>query len=96
MFSVLFSFLYSFYGYIHIILGVYEYLGSLYFESTCMVIYFIKLGRFIEDISKDKTKDAIKKLVTITPQNAILKVDDREKNGLITSYFSSAVQCLNF
>lgn len=79
MFSVLFSFIYSFYGYINIILGVNEYLGSLYFESTCMVIYFIKLGRFIEDISKDKTKDAIKKLVTITPQNAILKVDGREK-----------------
>ena len=79
MFSVLFSFIYSFYGYINIILGVNEYLGSLYFESTCMVIYFIKLGRFIEDISKDKTKDAIKKLVIITPQNAILKVDGREK-----------------
>lgn len=79
MFSVLFSFIYSFYGYINIILGVNEFLGSLYFESTCMVIYFIKLGRFIEDISKDKTKDAIKRLVTITPQNAILKVDGREK-----------------
>ncbi|MBP3919997.1 MAG: copper-translocating P-type ATPase [Bacilli bacterium] len=79
MFSVLFSFLYSFYGYINIILGMNEHLGSLYFESTCMVIYFIKLGRFIEDISKDKTKDAIKKLVTITPQNAILKVDGKEK-----------------
>lgn len=79
MFSVLFSFLYSFYGYINIILGVNEYLGSLYFESTCMVIYFIKLGRFIEDISKDKTKDAIKKLVTITPQDAILKIEGKEK-----------------
>ncbi|MBO5138161.1 MAG: cadmium-translocating P-type ATPase [Bacilli bacterium] len=79
MFGVLFSFLYSLYGYINIILGVNEHLESLYFESTCMVIYFIKLGRFIEDISKDKTKDAIKKLVTITPQNAILKVDGKER-----------------
>ena len=79
MFSVLFSFIYSFYGYINIILRGNAYLGNLYFESTCMVIYFIKLGRFIEDISKDKTKDAIKKLVAITPQNAILKVDGKEK-----------------
>lgn len=79
MCSVLFSFFYSLYGYIGIILGMNEYLGSLYFESTCMVIYFVKLGRFIEDISKDKTKDAIKKLVTITPQNATLKVDGEEK-----------------
>jgi len=79
MLSVLFSFFYSFYGYINIILGMNEQLESLYFESTCMVIYFIKLGRFIENKSKDKTKDAIKKLVTITPQNAILKVDGKEK-----------------
>ncbi len=79
MFSVLFSFLYSFYGYINIILGESEYLGNLYFESTCMVIYFVKLGRFIEDLSKDKTKDAIRKLVTITPQNAILSIDGKEK-----------------
>lgn len=80
MFSVLFSFLYSFYGYINIILGMHEHLTSLYFESTCMVLYFIKLGRFIEDISKDKTKEALKKLVMITPQNAILKVDGGEKH----------------
>ena len=79
MFSVIFSFLYSFYGYINIILGFNEHLGSLYFESTCMIIYFIKFGRFIENISKDKTKDAIRKLVTITPQSAILKIDGREK-----------------
>lgn len=79
MFSVLFSFMYSLYGYINIMFGMDEHLGSLYFESTCMVIYFIKLGRFIEDISKDKTKDAIKKLVTITPQSAILKIDGKEK-----------------
>lgn len=68
MFSVLFSFLYSFYGYINIILFDSQQFTSLYFESTCMVIYFIKLGRFIENISKDKTKNAIKNLVQITPK----------------------------
>ena len=79
MFSVVFSFLYSVYGYINIIIGNYSYVSSLYFESTCMVIYFIKLGRFIENINKDKTKDAIRKLVQITPNEAILKVDGKEK-----------------
>ena len=77
MFSVTFSFLYSFYHYILIIFGKTTSLSSLYFESTCMVIYFIKLGRFIENISKDKTKDAIKNLVQVTPTYAILK----DKNG---------------
>ena len=79
MFSVVFSFLYSVYGYINIIKGNYSYVSSLYFESTCMVIYFIKLGRFIENINKDKTKDAIRKLVQITPKEAILKIDGKEK-----------------
>lgn len=83
MLSVIFSFLYSFYGYINIVLGMEEFLGSLYFESTCMIIYFIKLGRFIEDKSKNKTKDTIKKLVTITPRTAILKVDGKEKKVTI-------------
>ncbi len=79
MFSVVFSFLYSFYGYIMIIFEAEEYLKNLYFEATCMIIYFIKLGRVIEDASKEKTKDAIKKLVQITPQYAILKKDGEEK-----------------
>ena len=83
MFSVLFSFLYSFYGYINIILFDSQQFTSLYFESTCMVIYFIKLGRFVENISKDTTKNAIKNLVQITPKNAILKRDGKEEKVTI-------------
>jgi len=79
MLSVSVSFLYSVYGYINILLENLVDLGSIYFESTCMVIYFIKLGRFLENISKSHTKDAIKKLVQITPQQAILKVGGKEK-----------------
>jgi len=79
MLGVLFSFFYSIYGYINITLEKTEHLTSLYFESICMIIYFIKLGRYIENISKDKTKDAIKKLVQITPQNATLKGKGTEK-----------------
>ena len=74
-FSVICSFLYSFYGFIEIILGNNL---TLYFESTCMIIYFIKLGRFIEDISKDKTKSALSDLVQITPDYAILKKKNKE------------------
>ena len=31
----------------------------LYFESVAMIIYFMKLGRFLDKRSKDKTKEAI-------------------------------------
>ena len=65
--GVLSSFLYSVYSMIMIFKGSTESVHNLYFESTAIVIYFIKLGRYIDRISKDKTKDAIQKLVKITP-----------------------------
>ncbi len=52
---------------------------NLYFESAAIVIYFIKLGRYVDGISKDKTKEAIQKLVEITPNTAIIKVNGVEK-----------------
>lgn len=57
----------------------FEFIHSLYFESAATVIYFIKLGRMIEGINKDKTKEAIQKLVTITPKKATLIKDGTEK-----------------
>ena len=78
-FSVVFSLIYSLYGVFKIFNGDLSYMHNLYFESACMVIYFIKLGRFIESISKDKTKDAIKSLVQITPKYAIIKKGEKEE-----------------
>ena len=77
--GVLSSFLYSVYSMIMIFKGSTESVHNLYFESTAIVIYFIKLGRYIDRISKDKTKDAIQKLVKITPNKATLKVNGKEK-----------------
>ncbi len=77
--GVLSSFLYSIYSMIMIIKGDLGKIHDLYFESTAMVIYFIKLGRYLDRISKDKTKEAIQKLVKITPNQAIIKVDGKEK-----------------
>ena len=77
--GVLSSFLYSIYSMVMIIKGNIEYTHNLYFESTAIVIYFIKLGRYLDKISKDKTKEAIQKLVKITPSSAVMKVDGIEK-----------------
>lgn len=60
-------------------LGMQMYVDSLYFESCVVIIYFIKLGRFIDKSSKNKTKQAIKELVQITPSKAVVKTDDGEK-----------------
>jgi len=77
--GVLSSFIYSVYGMIMVLKGDTSFTHNLYFESTTMVIYFIKLGRYIDIISKDKTKEAIQKLVKITPNEAVIKVNDEEK-----------------
>lgn len=77
--GVISSVLYSVYNTYMIIKGNHSYTMNLYYESASIVIYFIKLGRYIDGISKDKTKEAIQKLVTITPDRAVIKVDGQEK-----------------
>lgn len=76
--GVLSSFLYSVFGTFMIFIGKVEYVENLYFESACLVLFFIKFGRFIDSKSKEKTKVAIKDLVQITPTKAILKRNDGE------------------
>lgn len=77
--GVISSMLYSLYSMYMIIKGNYGYVNNLYFESAAIVIFFIKLGRHIDKISKDKTKEAIQKLVKITPNTAIIRVEGVEK-----------------
>lgn len=77
--GVMTSFLYSIYNMYLVLTGNTSLIGSLYFESSATVIYFIKLGRYIDGVSKDKTKEAIHKLVTITPNKATIKVNNELK-----------------
>lgn len=77
--GVLSSFLYSLVSTIMIINGHSSYVENLYYESFCIVIYFIKLGRFIDTKSKAKTKEAIKELVQVTPAKAVLKTREGER-----------------
>lgn len=81
--GVLASFLYSLFGTIMIIIGKLQYVENLYFESACIVLFFLKLGRFIDSRSKEKTKEAIKDLVQITPTKAFLKTKNGEKEVTI-------------
>ena len=91
--GVLSSFLYSLFSVFQVLLGYTEYTHNLYFESTAFVIYFIKLGRFIDKNSKDKTKDAIKKLVTITPKMAKIKTEDGYREITIDEVKKGDILC---
>lgn len=77
--SVSANFIYSLYSIINTISNN-DSFPNLYFEAICMTIYFVKLGRFIENKSKDQNKDAISELVQITPEYATLKYNNEEKN----------------
>lgn len=81
--GVLSSLLYSIYNMYMLIRGNNGYVEHLYFESAAIVIFFIKLGRYIDGVSKDKTKEAIQKLVQITPKDATIKVEGKEKKVTI-------------
>lgn len=78
MIGVLSSFIYSIYGTIQILKGNTQYVENLYYESSAIVIFFIEIGRYIENKNKDKTKEALKQLMTITPNNATILKDGQE------------------
>lgn len=78
--GVISSFAFSTFNMIMILKGKHEYVESLYFESVCVILYLIKFGRYIDGISKEKTKEAIKGLVTITPKSAVLFTNNKERN----------------
>lgn len=51
---------------------------SLYFESAAIVITLVLLGKHLEASSKEKTKGAITKLMELTPETAILILEDKQ------------------
>ena len=51
---------------------------SLYYESVAVVITLVMLGKFLETKSKSKTLDAIKKLMELAPETAIVRRDERD------------------
>ncbi len=72
------AFLYSAYATIMIALGNNGYVQSLYFESAAVVITLVMLGKYLEAVSKDKTSDAIKKLMNLRPETTIIIKNGKE------------------
>jgi len=83
--GVITSYIYSFYETIQIAKGinVNHFAYNLYFESSAMVIFFIELGQYIESRNTNKTKEALKDLVSITPKKAVVLKEDDEKEVTI-------------
>ena len=56
-----------------------RYSENLYFESAAMILTLITLGKYLEMRAKRKTGDALRSLMDLTPQTAVVRVDDAEK-----------------
>ena len=78
MIGVLASYIYSIYETIQILKGHIMHVESLYYESAAIVIFFIEIGRYVENKNKDKTKEALQQLMSITPNNAVIMRDGQE------------------
>lgn len=61
--------------------------GHLYFESSGMILALITLGKYLETLSKGKTKDAINALIDLVPEKSIIL-----KNNTETEIESSLIQ----
>lgn len=81
--GVLSSIIYSLFGTFMILKGNISYVNNLYFESAVIIIFFIKIGKYIENRNKDKTKEAISQLMMITPKHATVLRDGKQQQVTI-------------
>ena len=54
------------------------YMNGLYFEAAGMILTLVSLGKYLENLSKRKTTDAIKKLYALAPKTALVLIDGKE------------------
>lgn len=52
--------------------------GDVYYEAAALLITFVLLGRYLEDLAKSRASSAIRKLIELQPKNATVMRDDRE------------------
>ncbi|MDR3112144.1 MAG: copper-translocating P-type ATPase [Elusimicrobiota bacterium] len=71
------AFLYGVFSCIKIFNGNAKYFSNLYFESACIILFFVKFGKFLESKAKTKTNSAIASLLKLSPKSASV-----EKNGV--------------
>ncbi len=57
---------------------VMTYMDEFYFESAAMILTLITVGKMLEAYSKGKTTNALKSLMKLAPQNAVLIRDGAE------------------
>ncbi len=81
------SFIYSIVLTILVFIGKYntayagwvDYHMELHYESAAMILALVDLGKWLEELSKKKTGDAVEKLLKLTPDTVTVVRDGREQ-----------------
>ena len=55
-----------------------KYRENLYFESAAMIVTLVTLGKYLESRAKGKTSNALEKLMSLRPNQAIVRRDKEE------------------
>ncbi len=79
------SFLYSLYALFLMTASPtpHEYLHEFYFESAAMILTLITVGKMLESYSKGRTTDALKSLIALKPQTAVVERGGKEQTVAI-------------
>ncbi|GAA8513459.1 copper-translocating P-type ATPase CopA [Helicobacter pylori] len=59
--------------------------GHYYFESVCVILMFVMVGKRIENVSKDKALDAMQALMKNAPKTALKMQDNQQIEVLVDS-----------
>ncbi|MGL4949837.1 MAG: heavy metal translocating P-type ATPase [Anaeroplasmataceae bacterium] len=57
---------------------VHTYIHNLYFEAAAVILTLVSLGKYFELKSKEKTTNAITKLLDLSPKQAVILVNNKE------------------
>ena len=76
--GIIVNFLFSIWNVIQIFGGNLQAANNLYFEASCMIVLFVKIGRYIDKENKHRAIESIQNLVTITPQYGVILNEGKE------------------
>ncbi|MGM9971947.1 MAG: heavy metal translocating P-type ATPase [Anaeroplasmataceae bacterium] len=64
------------YDYYHNMIMTYH--DSLFFEAAAMILTFVSIGKYLEELSKRKTTRSVENLIKLNPTKAVILVDGKE------------------